>query len=120
MTFRERVECLTDIYLEKPPTLAGELVLNWYEVVTCQYRARDAAFLANVTKKNLISFYRRYVRVNAPLRTKFAVYVVGNNVSGKCGVAPSDVTELPADFLRTPKNLPAPTLVDDIVEFIKR
>ena len=42
---------------------------------------REAAFLDGVTKDDVIQFYNKYVKVDAPNRAKLAVYVLGKNLN---------------------------------------
>ena len=40
---------------------------------------REAAYLENVTVDDVIDFYKKYVKVDAPNRAKLAVYVIGKD-----------------------------------------
>lgn len=42
---------------------------------------REAAFLEGVTKDDVINFYNKYVKVDAPNRAKLAVYVLGKDIN---------------------------------------
>ena len=41
---------------------------------------REAAYLENVTVDDVIEFYKKYVKVDAPNRAKLAVYVLGKDL----------------------------------------
>ena len=42
---------------------------------------REAVYLDGVTKDDVIKFYNKYVRIDAPNRAKLAVYVLGKNIN---------------------------------------
>ena len=42
---------------------------------------KEAFFLGGVTKDDVIQFYNKYVRADAPNRAKIAVYVYGKNIN---------------------------------------
>ena len=41
---------------------------------------REAVFLEDVTKDDVMSFYKKYVKIDAPSRAKLAVYVLGKSL----------------------------------------
>ncbi len=48
--------------------------------LTCIIAEREAAYLEKVTVDDVLNFYRKYVKVDAPNRAKLAVYVLGKNL----------------------------------------
>ena len=41
---------------------------------------KEVAYLEKITKDDVINFYKKYVKVDAPNRAKLAVYVIGKNI----------------------------------------
>ena len=41
---------------------------------------REAAYLEKISKDDVINFYKKYVKVDAPNRAKLAVYVLGKQL----------------------------------------
>ena len=53
----------------------------WLNVHTNIVDEKQAAYLENVAKSDVINFYKKYVIVDAPNRAKLAVYVLGKNLN---------------------------------------
>ena len=80
VTFRQHVESLlNDKKLRQPKSLWEEFKSNWEEISSRDYqsdrKAQDAAYLAKVTKKDLIKFYHSYIHQGGPNRAQLSVHV---------------------------------------------
>ena len=54
----------------------------WYiKFVNSFVAERESVYLDKVTKDDVIKFYNKYVKIDAPNRAKMAVYVLGKNIN---------------------------------------
>jgi len=120
--FSEHVESLKTTITEKPKKLAHEFADYWTDILTKQYdfssNEREAAFLEGVTKDDVINFYNKYVKVDAPNRAKLAVYVLGKDINS-CQFAPGDISNIDSSYIVTPPIPTQPELIESIEAYKK-
>jgi len=117
--YSEHVVAVKTRLSEKPKKLSNETVKHWAEISCRQYDfhrdSKSVEHLNSVTKESLIEFYKEYVQVHSPTRSKLAVYIIGTHLDS-CGEAPGDITGVDKEFLVTPP-LRKAVLVTDVGAF---
>ncbi|XP_078482329.1 insulin-degrading enzyme [Ciona intestinalis] len=115
--FLKHVSSLAAQILEKPKKLGTETLKYWSELLSEQlFFKRDeveAEHLKTLTKPMLQDFYKRYIHVSAPERSKLTIHVLGKNLDN-CPTQPEPTCQ--GDLLPCPK-LPEPTVISDVNQF---
>lgn len=107
--FQSNVNALIDMKLEKHKNLSEESRFYWREVVdgTLKFdrRDREVAVLRQLTLKELIDFFDKYVKVDAPCKKTLSIQVYGS----------SHISEFETD--KNEQTAPAVVQIEDIFLF---
>merc|ERR1711962_872943 len=113
--FIKHREALANRRLEKPKKLAHLTATWWVEITSNQYHFdRDqveVAHLKQLTKQNIIDFYKHWIASDAPQRRKLAVQVVSVAEGGAGHSESEKPSSEPEDGLSKPPSLKEPEVI---------
>ncbi|KAJ4971806.1 hypothetical protein NE237_004905 [Protea cynaroides] len=98
--FRDNVNALIDMKLEKHKNLREESTFYWREIVdgTLKFDRRESeiAALKQLTKQDLIDLFNDYIKVGAPWKKMLSVHVYGALHSAEYKEANEELTQSPS------------------------
>ncbi|CAK8675757.1 unnamed protein product [Clavelina lepadiformis] len=117
--FARHVAALRARILEKPKKLSTEALKYWVEIISQQLMFRrdsiEADHLLTLKKSDLVNFYKEYIHIDAPHRSKLIVHILAKDLH-QCPTTPEQKIDQTSDLLPCP-TLPQSTVIDDFTKF---